>query len=214
MTPHSIILFQKHGLITNVMGTIPFPDIRTALVIWARKEPKYHFRALIAIAQELTKHEVNIYVDDVCSQIITGRSRDEQEILNNKFVDFFCKQGCVVKLSSAIYETKWGTELFNSVLNLGRKISVAEFLRCLPEAKRTKLDKLHLGEVLHTLFELLLFEQVSIESNLLVVGQFSQAIVASHRNISSNPLSAIVIPKLNNCDEVDKYIASVKKLRE
>ncbi len=213
MTTSIITSFLESKLITNIIGTIPNSKIQPALVVWARKDPKYQFRALVALAQAITSHPLTVYVDDVCSQTIMGRTFREQEIFNNKYIEFFCELGCTVKLSSAIYKTCHSMSQMSFLMDIGHRISVAEFMRCLPEAKRLNLDHLYLGEIMHLLLELMLFEFVGKESNLLIVGHFSQAIIASHRNISNNPLTAIVTPKFKDRSEVNVYIATIKTLR-
>lgn len=197
------------GLIIGTIG-VPPSQVLPALVVWARKEPKYEFRALVALARTLSLEPPVVFVDDTCSRVITERTLDQQESLNKEYVEFFLEQGCEVKLSSMIYDSLFGCEKMAAIMNVGKKVSLAEFMRCLPEKKRLGLTGLRLGETLHTLLELLLFEQVSKERNLLVIGQFSQAIVATHRNVSSNPLAAVVAPRLNSRHEVDAYVTALR----
>ncbi|MFC1622459.1 hypothetical protein ACFL1Y_00475 [Patescibacteria group bacterium] len=213
MTSSIITSLEKHGLITNVIGEISYP-IHPALVVWARKEPKYQFRALIALAQTITPYPLSVYVDDVCTQVIVQRSYNEQEIFNKKYIEFFQEHGCVVKLSSVIYKNQFGVNKMPLIINIGQKTSITEFFRCLPKKKQIHFDQLHLDEIMHMLLELLFFEQVSDQSNLLIVGNFSQAIVLSHRNISNNPLAAIVTPKFNNQSDVNNYIMMLKNIKE
>lgn len=211
MTASVIDALRRKGLVIDTIG-IPTTQILPALVVWARKEPKYEFHALAALARIFSPEPPVVFVDDTCSRVITERPFDQQELLNRKYVAFFQERGCEVKLSSAIYDAMFGSEKMAAVMDIGKKISLAEFVRCLPEKKRLGLDELHLGETLHALFELLLFEHVSKERNLLVIGQFSQAIVATHRNVSDSPLAAVVVPRFKNHREVDAYVAALENL--
>lgn len=207
----SVNALQRSGLVIDTIGA-QSAQILPAIVVWARKGPKYEFHALVALARSLSSEPPVVFVDDTCSRIITERPLDQQELLNGRYVEFFQERGCEVRLSSSIYDVMFGSQKMAAVMDIGRKIPLAEFMRCLPEKKRFGLTELHLGETLHALFELLLFEQVRKERNLLVIGQFSQAIVATHRNISSNPLAAVVAPRFSSRHEVDVYVTALGNL--
>ena len=212
MTASVIESLRRNGLIVDVIGVPPTQQILPAMVVWARKEPKYEFQALVALARVLSLKPPVIFVDDTCSRIIAQRFLGEQESVNEKYIAFFRGQGCEVRLSSVLYDSLFGSEKLSALMEIGKKISLAEFVRCLPEKKRFGLAGLHLSETLHALLELLLFEQVSNERNLLIIGQFSKAIVATHRNVSGNPLAAVVVPRLNGRHEVDEYVAALANL--
>ena len=211
MTTSVIDALRREGLVIDTIG-VPTKQTLPALVVWARKEPKYEFRALVALARTLSPEPPVVFVDDTCSRVITERSSTQQESLNGRYVDFFMGQGCEVRLSSSIYDALFGSDKMSAIMEIGMKIPLAEFIRCLPEKKRLGLTELHLGETLHALFELLLFEHVSKERNLLVIGQFSQAIVSTHRNVSDSPLAAVVVPRFNSHHEVDAYVAALENL--
>lgn len=204
---------KQRGLVTNVLGSIP-SKIRPALVVWARKEPKDLFLAFIALSEAITNEPLAVFVDDLCSQLVMGRTQKDQAAMNERYREFFKATGCIVQFSSEIYTNEFSTDIFPPLIELGGRVSVSEFKRCLPKNKRQDFNKLTLDEILHLLLELLLFEQVAKECNLLLVGHLSQAIVASHRNVSDGLLDAIVVPKFEDRCEVDRYIATIKNLRE
>jgi hypothetical protein len=201
---------REKGLVVGTVGAVPRP-ILPALVVWARREPKYEFHALVALAQTLSPEPLMVFVDDTCSRIVNRRSDDEQGEFNQQYIDFFQGLGCIVKLSSVVYRTVFSTQQLPPVLDLSARIPVAEFIKCLPRHKRLGQTEQHLGEVLHALTELLLFEQVSKERNLLVIGRLSRRIVITHRKVSRNPLSAVVAPRFKSRDEVDDYIAALTR---
>jgi hypothetical protein len=154
----------------------------------------------------LTSKSLVVFVDDLCSRLVTKRTQQDQEKMNNRYREFFETVGCMMRFSSEIYTTKFSTDVFPLLLRVGQRVPFSEFKRCLPKNKRNNLDNLTLDEVLHLLLELLLLEQVKEKCNLLLVGHFSQAIVVCHRKISQNPLSAIAVPRLNSRKEIDEYM--------
>lgn len=195
---------KSRGLITNILGSVP-SKIQPALVVWARKEPKDSFLAFIALSKVLTNEPLVVFVDDLCSQLVMGRTGQDQAKINERYRKFFEATGCMVKFSSEIYAKKFSSGIFPFLIELGRQVPVSEFKRCLPENKRQAFSKVTLNEILHLLLELLLIEQATEECNLLLVGHFSQAIVVCHRKTSQNPISAIAVPRLNNREEIDDY---------
>lgn len=196
---------RSRKMITNVLGPLPTETIRPALVVWARKEPKDSFHAFIALSEMLSNEPLEVFVDDLCSQLVTGRTQQEQAIINEQYCEFFSSAGCVVRFSSGIYATKFPDSIFPVLIELGRQVPVNEFKRCLPKIKRQNINQLTLAEVFHLLLELLLLEQVKERCNLLLVGHFSQAIVVCHRKISQNPISAISVPRLSDREEINNY---------
>jgi len=202
----SISELKSRRIVTNIIGPFPTKAPRPALVVWARKEPKDSFLAFISLSRALSNEPLGVFVDDLCSQIITKRTLSEQQSMNERYSDFFVSRGCALTFSSEIYSAKFSTGIFSSLVRLGRQIPVNEFKRCLPEPKRRNFSTLTLGETIHLLLELLLLEQVKKKYNLLLVGHFSQAIVVCHRKTSPAPLSALAIPKLNSKEEIDAYV--------
>lgn len=195
---------KSHGLITNVLGSIP-SKIRPALAIWARKEPKDAFLAFVALSEAITNEPLTVFVDDLCSQLVMERTQNDQAKMNERYREFFKAAGCVAKFSSEIYGNEFSTSVFPLLIELGRHVPVSEFKRCLPKDKRRNFNELTLDEILHLLLELSLLERIAKECNLLLVGHFSQAIVVCHRKTSQNPISAIAIPRLNSKEEIDDY---------
>ena len=167
---------RSRKMITNVLGTIPIETIRPALVVWARKEPKDSFLAFIALSKALTNEPLTVFADDLCSQLIMGRTQQSQARMNERYREFFGTASCIVKFSSEIYATKFPVGIFPFLIELGRQVPVSEFRRCLPENKKQNFNQLTLDEVLHLLLELSLLKQAKRECNLLLVGHFSQAI--------------------------------------
>jgi hypothetical protein len=202
---------KTRRLVTNVLGSIP-SKIRPALAVWARKEPKDSFLAFVALSAAITNEPLVVFVDDLCSQLVMKRTQKDQMEVNELYREFFKFAGCVVKFSSEIYANEFSASVFPFLIELGWHVPVSEFRRCLPENKRRDFNKLTLDEILHSLLELLLLEQVAKECNLLLVGHFSQAIVVCHRKTSQNSISAIAIPRLNSREEIDDYKRKIATL--
>lgn len=201
----TIYRLRSQKVITNILGPVPNETISPALVVWARKDPKDSFLAFIALSKIISDEPLSVFIDDLCSQLVMKRSDQEQVKINDLYREFFSSAGCVINFSSEIYAAKFPDSIFPVLVELGRQVPISEFKRCLPKIKRSDFAKLNIGEIFHLLLELLLFEQVKERCNLLLVGHFSQAIVACHRRISQNPLSAIALPRLNNRKEIDHY---------
>lgn len=199
-----IYTLKSQGLVTNILGSIP-QIVRPAFAVWARKEPKNPFQAFIALSRVISSEPLTVFVDDLCSQLVMKRSRIEQIKINELYSNYFNDSGCVVYFSSELYGNIFDAEIFPLFLESGRRVSVNEFKRCLPESKRRALNNLTLDEILHLLLELSLLEKVAKKCNLLLVGHFSQAIIVCHRKTSNNPISGIAIPKLNNVEEINEY---------
>src|SRR3989344_1950792 len=193
--------YQEKKLITKLVGNITeYSDRKTALAIQARSAPKDAFIALANLSYQISPHKLIVFIDDLYSQVFLRRSRKEQIQINNQYEKFFKKLNCVTKFSSNLYEIHFKGKILKEILKIAEKITLREFIGCLPLQKRLQLENLTLDEILHALMELLLFE-VILESriNTLIIGQMSEAILALHRNIESgNRLSAIVTPKFNS----------------
>jgi hypothetical protein len=198
------------GLITGIIGDLPPEErIRPALVVWARSPPKKAFRAFVLLAKRTSEHPLRVYVDDVCSRAVMKRSVDEQSSFNEEYRRFFEGSGVVLNFSSSIYGGQEEQDILPQVVEMAERVSLAEFVHCLPEKKRAHLEQFSFAETLHMLLELLLFERVKEECNILLSGKFSQSIVLSHRHISKDPLAAVILPKLSNEDELTKYISAL-----
>lgn len=180
------------GHVVGTIGDIP-PDPKLGFAVWARKEPKAVFQNFANLARDISSLPLKVFVDDICTIAMTGRTAEEQALINNRYSDFFLGFGCEVYFSSSLYDK---SGILSVMLPVAQRLTVNEFIRCLPEEKRHGLETLGLDEVGHALLELALFERMRAYCDSLLIGQFSQAVVVAHRNISLDPLSAIIVPKI------------------
>lgn len=197
----------NRGIVSSVIGSVP-QEPRLALVVWARKPPKPPFAGLVSVAKAISRRKLSVYVDDVCSMFVTGKSDREQREMNRLYSNYFGDLGCDVAFSSILYG---GCEngVLSRLLAVGSKVTAGEFKQCLPEDKRIRLESLTADELLHALFELTLLDRVASERDSVLVGQFSQAILAAHRNVCASPLSAIVLSRI---DDVARVTESIRDL--
>jgi hypothetical protein len=199
---------RARGLVAGTIGEIS-PQAKLAFNVWARKAPKRPFLAFTALAQTLSEQPMIVYVNDALSMVAAGRTIKDQSLLNDQYRDFFNREGCAVEFSSDIYSTNLKDGLLASILEIGNRMSVNEFIRCLPRERRANYSQCSLADCLHALLELTLMEHIGRKCDTLLIGHFSQAIVASHRNLSRNPLAAVVLPKLTTEESVNRYIRSL-----
>ncbi|MBA4496435.1 hypothetical protein ACFO25_16895 [Paenactinomyces guangxiensis] len=206
MKIHSLI---NQGLVQCVMGRIPDP-MECVLTVWARRKPKPVFKAFIELAKVLSPYPLKVFVDDVCSQTVMKISDDKQKNLNEAYEKYFSHYNCSVTFSSHLYERVYGDKVLLEILRLGQSITLNEFQRCLPQKKRDKYQSLQLDEILHCLLQLFLFKHIQSKSRVLLIGQFSQAIVALHRDVSEEPLSAVVLPKMEGLEGIEEYVLQIR----
>ncbi|TCP70592.1 hypothetical protein [Baia soyae] len=207
---NSIQILMEKGFILKVIGDLREP-LNPALVVWARHQPKQLFRCHVALSRAITSNPLQVYVDDVCAALVTRRSIYDQAQINKHYQEFFSSLGCHVVFSSDLFNERYDNQLFSALMLLGRTVPFNEFSHCLPEKKRRQLHDLHFGEVMHALCELLLFEHVKEQANVLLIGQFSQAIIAMHRNISKKPLSGIVFQKFIQEQCIEDYLEGLEE---
>jgi hypothetical protein len=204
-----IDLLINQGLVQSIIGKVPDP-MECVLVMWARSKPKPVFKAYIELAKLLSPHPLQVFVDDVCSQTVMKINNDEQKDLNKAYEKYFSDYNCSVTFSSDLYQRVYGNKLFSEIIQFAQSITLNEFQRCLPQKKRDMYQFLQLDEILHCLLQLFLFKHIQDKSRVLLIGQFSQAIVALHRDISEEPLSAIVLPKMEGQKRIEEYVLQLK----
>jgi hypothetical protein len=202
----------EHGILEKIIGELPPKPLRIALPIWAIKPPKRIFSAFASVAKALTVFPLEVYVDDLCPRLYVHRSSSEQEDINEQFRDFFNELGCSIKFSSEIQSDREGAGFFYELVSKGRQVSFNQFLKCLPKDKRERLMGVELKDMLHTLLELKLLDQISATCNCLIVGRFSQAMVVLHRQTARTPLPALITPKFLNDEHVQKYTLLLEQI--
>jgi hypothetical protein len=211
---HSKVEFAKDaGLVEGCIGSVK-ENSRLGLVVWGRSDPKDVFTAHLTLARYLSGVPLVVFVDDLLPMALLRRSTLEQSQMNQKYEKFFNKRGARVIFGSSIIIEKHPEGIVKATMQLADRLTISEFVRTLPEKKIKKFDELKYSEVIHALSELLIFEDVRDTIDTLLIGRFSQAIVAAHRNIVSDPLSAIVMPKLENEDQIQSYITRLQAISD
>ncbi|MGB9615299.1 MAG: hypothetical protein ACPL3B_07345, partial [Fervidobacterium sp.] len=127
------------GLVLKIMGNVT-PGSRLALVTWARNKPKDAFRAIVSLSKILSQYPLLVFVDDLCTRIFTQRNKQEQEFFNRQYYKFFTQRSCKVTFTSQLYSNMVIDSLFGQLMELGCKVPVMEFIRCLPENKRNNIE--------------------------------------------------------------------------
>ncbi len=161
------------------------------IVLWANRPPGPGFLMHSVLSEICTYRKPSIFVDDYLPMAVFGRSAIEQEELNREFFSAISGLYSSVHLMSAAMTS---SEYLRGVIAMLERITFREFVKCLPEKKTVSgQTTIPVSECLHTSAELFAFEQARlVGTQAIIIPQFAQAIVALHRNISSDPLSAIV----------------------
>lgn len=199
------------GLVVAQMGKLPKGELAPALVAWGRNPPKDVFRATVALAGAISGQPLEVVVDDELTKALLNRSVEEQRAINYGYEQFFSGTNARLHFSSEIYSETGIPNI--ELLKLSRRVSLRDFVASLPEEKRHDFMKLDLREPFHALSELYLIDWIGRHgANTLIVGQFSEAMVAMYRNVfGRNAMPAIVTPTLA-LDGVEEYIERIRGL--
>lgn len=203
----------RHNLISHTIGDVP-AQLNTAIVIWAKHPPRLDTLPLIAVAEAATGKKPVIYVDDTAARVFCGRNLSQQAQYNQQYREFGKVYNCQIRLSSEVYMQHFGDDVMGALFELAERTSVSRFVRCLPEKKTNVFNALRASESMNMLLELLLFEQVAKEHNTLAVRHFTQGIVLSHQKVSRQPLSALVLPILDDESGIRDYINQAHRICE
>lgn len=202
----------SQGIISKIMGKVS-NNISLALVVQARSRPKDPFKAFIAVSQILSNKPLNVYVDNLYSQIFFGRTEKEQNIIDNEYKKFFEKLDCKVFFSRDIFQAQFNAKiLFSYILDCANLIPFSELVLCMPLEKRKNIKELKLDEILHLMMEFIFIEEIIKKHNLLLFGQGSQAIVSFCQRRGSNPFSSIILPHFSSSKDVDNYLEKIKQI--
>ncbi len=193
------------SIIKAHMGPLKnFPKI--ALVVWARNPPKSAFAYLVEISRIINKkNDPVIFVDDLCSMLDTGRTTVEQALTNAQYENFFTALSCKTIFSSSVMKNHDFLSMTRELDPLSKKVTFNEFKNCLPLEKRADIQNLGIVEYYHFLLELWMLDHASTKADTVIAGIFSQAILACHRNVSKKPMTAILLPKVNETDFEKNY---------
>lgn len=196
--------------ILSTMGRVDFTN-RLGMVLWARRLPGPGFILHIMLSEMCTGKKPIVLVDDLLPRALFNRDAEEQNKINRVYIDFMEKEGCEITLSSQLLPS---STYFYRVVKMLHRITYHEFLRCLPEKKRISKQfvELKISEALHVGAELMLFEEIrKMGVGTIIIPEFTQAVVAFHRNISAHPLSIIVTPTFTP-DNLEEKISSLRAL--
>ncbi len=187
-----IDMLIQTGKIKGVMGN-PQDNDSFSFTTWTRKLPSDYLLSYIEVSHHINPSgKLLVLVDDVLSMAVFDRSKHEQEVYNSAYRKAFeSTQKARVLFTSATLSEMNYSELL--VIN-GRKVSLNHFVAMLPELKRKKITSLNLNEVIHALQNLIFLDFLAQQSNTILAGEGTMAMIASHRNISKSPLSAIFLP--------------------
>jgi hypothetical protein len=151
-------------------------------------------------------------IENILSKELFGRTETEEKQFDQAYRQYLEKTGKVrVVLSSNFLNPH--NKFTSRLLNLSRKISIKSFSHLLPEEKRPNLLNLNGKEILHALIHLLNLEYLSQNSQTLLTGQNTRAILAAHRSIvKKTPLSALFMPFFTSQVEVSNSRLLLKRL--
>jgi len=182
------------GKIVSVMGN-PQDSDNFSFTTWTRKPPGDYLLNYVEVSDYINPSgKLLVLVDDVFSMAFFGRSKDEQKIYNSAYRRVFeSTQKARVLFTSTILS---GMNYSDLLVANGRKVSVNHFIAMLPELKRNEITSLNLSEVIFALQNLILLDFLAQQSNTILGGKGTMAMIASHRNISESPLSAIFLPAI------------------
>ncbi len=178
------------GYIKGFMGPVQL-ECPFGIALWANKAPGKGFIMHSALSEICTHKKPSIVVDDYLPMAIFHRSVEKQTEINGLYFEALSEKCSEISLMSGIVNQ---AEYFNRVIAMLDKITFLGFVRCLPQKKLVSgLGSIVMSEVLHAAAELFVFEHMkSMGLKTIIIPQFAQAIMSLHRNISANPLSAIV----------------------
>jgi hypothetical protein len=187
---------MQSGKIVGVMGN-PQDSDSFSFATWTRKPPGDYLLNYVHVSNTINPSEkLLVLVDDVLSMAMFNRGQNEQDAYNSDYANFFeSTQKARILFSSDLLSKTNYSELL--VAN-GRKVSLRDFIALLPESKRVEVQPLDLAEVINTLHNLIIIDILSTCSDTFIGGTGTMALIASHRNISNDPISAIFLPMIDH----------------
>ena len=197
--------------VSLTMGKID-SSVSIGLVLWARRPLGRGHLLNIMLSKIISGQKPFVLVDDLLPRALFDRSIEEQEIISNKYKEFIFNADCKASFTSQLYQSNY---FLRQIIYMLKNITYNEFIRCLPMTKKNSeiFEKLSISEVLHTASELFLFEEIKkFGVDTVIIPEFSQAIIALHRNISQNPLKGIITPTFGSSSEIEKDIIDMKEL--
>lgn len=201
----SILALKQKGVIKKIIGSLP-DDPNLALLVWARKLPKYQFNAFVSLCHHLSSKSLTVFVDDVCAMTTMRRNLYEQLKINEEYQKFFGNLGCNVFFTRELLNCNDNLGTLEQVMDFACKIPLLKFLQSLPKHKRKAMSGLDMGELLHGTIELMCFEKLESRVDGIITGELSLAVAMLHRDISNKPLSVIVIPHFKDVASVESYM--------
>lgn len=209
---HKLNTLLEAGFISATIGELPDSQLPMGMVLWARLPPPIGFELPIEISKYLRNKPLTILLDDVLPKGILKRTFEEQDAVNQTYIEFFTSRGCQIELASNIYQERYQDKPFPALFELADRLSLNDFLHLLPEKKEKIFDSLTLIEVVHALNELNLFEIIREKTDTIIIPHFSQGMSVAHRNITQNPLKMIVTPVFGSDDDMKSEIRRIKEL--
>ncbi len=186
-----------NNMIIDIKGTV-IETPRIGTICWARSNPKKIFEYMGILNKYISPYKFVLIVDDMCPKTIYGRSEEEQEDINQKYIDSFTDYD--IYFSSEILK-KGNNSFMTDFITFMSEINFNYYLDFLPQKKRENFANINLGEFLHTFFELYLikYAEKNMDISTLIFGKFSQNIMFLQSQISrESKLSYLIIPRLSD----------------
>lgn len=170
-----------------------------AIICWARSDPKQVFGFMNKLSMHISPKRFILLVDDMCPKILYGRSDDEQQKINQKYLDAFPE--CNIYFSSDIFKGVLSEDFMNVFIDMMEKISLNYYIDFLPEKKRNDISNIKLGEFIHTFCELflLVYGEKYLGIDTMIFGRFSQNIIfmTKQQVNKESKLNYIIISRLS-----------------
>lgn len=191
--------------IDHIIGKKPIKNC--GLVVWARHSPKPQFAYLMKIANMLSDDSSHVFIDDICSQIVTGYDVNEQQNICKEYDAFFSKFTENIHYSSDLLQDKIGAKDFFEFIST---LTVNEYMTMLPEKKKMHGALPNASEFIHTFLEEMLFREARSYVDTIVIGKFSLNMAYLHRRKNVNSLQWVVVPRLEKNQDIFEDICTEK----
>lgn len=193
-----INILKEKGAIYEVKGDVKENE-QLATICWARSDPKQVFGFMNKLSMHISPKRFILLVDDMCPKILYGRSDDEQQKINQKYLDVFPE--CNIYFSSDIFKEVLSEDFMNVFIDMMEKISLNYYIDFLPEKKRNDISNIKLGEFIHTFCELflLVYGEKYLGIDTMIFGRFSQNIIfmTKQQVNKESKLNYIIISRLS-----------------
>lgn len=215
MTYETLTHCQNLGLIFNTVGDAKsrLPTENVAFICQARNIPKKVFLAFTAFANSTNNKPLNVYIDNLFSQVEQNRTDEQQKIMDNHYRNFFESENCKVHFSKDLEERIYYPSAPISIFRCLKKINFSEFKSLLPIHKRVDPNfQLTAFEIFHAAFELLFLDFISKSNEIILIGHGSVAVISLHKKLANKPLTAIVMPSFFSEQSIEEYIHNSNQL--